>query len=194
MKVPRGDQFLPNISTDELEALLKKETDQKVVNRLSAYVARRNNDSVSAIGISLSMPSSTIYGWLARAEDWLDRLRNTEGIMLADAEGVADNNGSIDDVTHPKQFTNPVQQSSHTNEEQRSLAVLFDGDNISPRAVKDIIDEASRHGYLRIRRVYGDWAKPNMASWKEAANLNAILPVQQFNIGGKNSTDGALII
>ena len=192
MKAPKGDQFLPNISTDELEVLLKKETDQKVVDRLSAYVARRNNNSISAIGKSLSIPSSTIYGWLARAEDWLDRIRNTSGTVPADAEGGAnDDNG---DAVRPEQFTNPVQQPAYVDEKRRSLAMLFDGDNISPKAVKDIIDEASRHGYLRIRRVYGDWANPNMASWKEAANLNAILPIQQFNISGKNSTDGALII
>ena len=192
MKAPKGDQFLPNISTDELEALLKNETDQKIVDRLSAYVARRNNNSISAIGKSLSIPSSTIYGWLARAEDLLDRLRDTGGTEFTDSEGGAnDDNG---DAVRPEQFTNPVQQPAYVDEKRRSLAMLFDGDNISPKAVKDIIDEASRHGYLRIRRVYGDWANPNMASWKDAANLNAILPVQQFNISGKNSTDGALII
>lgn len=81
------------------------------------------------------------------------------------------------------------------DEGSRSLAMLVDGDNISHNQIKTIIDEASRHGKLKIRRVYGDWTKPNLAQWKEAANLNAIRQVQQSNYTkGKNSTDGALII
>ena len=81
------------------------------------------------------------------------------------------------------------------DEESRSLAMLVDGDNISHNTIKAIVDEASRHGNLKIRRVYGDWTKPNLAQWKEAANLNAVLQIQQSNYtSGKNSTDGALII
>ena len=80
-------------------------------------------------------------------------------------------------------------------EESRSLAMLIDGDNISPYQIKTVIDEASIHGKLQIRRVYGDWTKPKMMPWKEAANSNAIRQVQQSNYTtGKNSTDGALII
>ena len=80
-------------------------------------------------------------------------------------------------------------------EESRSLAMLIDGDNISPYQIKTVIDEASIHGKLQIRRVYGDWTKPDLMPWKEAANSNAIRQVQQSNYTtGKNSTDGALII
>ena len=79
--------------------------------------------------------------------------------------------------------------------ESRSLAMLVDGDNISHKTIKAIIDEASRHGNLKIRRVYGDWSNHCLAQWKEAANLNAVLQIQQSNYtSGKNSTDGALII
>lgn len=77
----------------------------------------------------------------------------------------------------------------------RSLAMLVDGDNASHNAIKAIIDEASKHGNLKIRRVYGDWTNQNLAKWKEAANLNAMQLVQQSSYtSGKNSTDGALII
>ncbi len=76
-----------------------------------------------------------------------------------------------------------------------SLAMLVDGDNASHNAIKSIIDEASKHGNLKIRRVYGDWTNQNLAKWKEAANLNAMQLIQQSNYtSGKNSTDGALII
>lgn len=81
------------------------------------------------------------------------------------------------------------------DKESRSLVMLIDGDNISHRTIKGIIDEATTHGNLRIRRVYGDWTKPELAEWKEAANLNAIRQIQQSSYtNGKNSTDGALII
>ena len=79
--------------------------------------------------------------------------------------------------------------------ESLSLAMLVDGDNVAHSAIKAIIDEASKHGNLKIRRVYGDWTKSNLKKWKDVANLNAILQVQQSNYtSGKNSTDGALII
>ena len=43
--------------------------------------------------------------------------------------------------------------------------------------------------------MYGDWTKSNLANWKDVANLNARLQVQQYNYtSGKNFTDGALII
>ena len=42
------------------------------------------------------------------------------------------------------------------DEEPRSLAMLIDGDNIAHSQIKTIIDEASRHGKLKICRVYGD--------------------------------------
>ena len=76
----------------------------------------------------------------------------------------------------------------------RPLAILFDGDNVPHGAAKRIIDEASRYGYLKIRRVYGDWSRTNLDGWRGAASDNAILQVQQAGISGKNSTDGALII
>ena len=76
-----------------------------------------------------------------------------------------------------------------------SLAMLVDGDNASHNAIKSIIDEATKHGNLKIRRVYGDWTNQSLAKWKEAANLNAMHLIQQSSYtSGKNSTDGALII
>lgn len=90
-------------------------------------------------------------------------------------------------------FDGPKQHACMDND--RSLAMLVDGDNASHNAIKAIIDEASKHGNLKIRRVYGDWTNQNLAKWKEAANLNAMQLVQQSSYtSGKNSTDGALII
>ena len=74
MKVPKGDQFLPDVSIDELRELHKKEKNTKAQGRLLAYIARKDGSSVRAIARSLNRSTTTIYDWLARAADGLDRL------------------------------------------------------------------------------------------------------------------------
>ena len=75
------------------------------------------------------------------------------------------------------------------------LAVLIDADNVSPTRIAAVLAEATRFGTAAVKRVYGDWTKPNLASWKAAANEHVIQPIQQFaNTTGKNATDSALII
>ena len=65
MKVPKGDQFLPNVGIDELRALHKKERNTRAREILLAYIARKNGSSVQAIAESMNRAPSTIYGWLA---------------------------------------------------------------------------------------------------------------------------------
>lgn len=75
------------------------------------------------------------------------------------------------------------------------LAVLIDADNISNRYLKCMMEEIARYGNPTIKRIYGDWTRPNLAGWKSLLLDNAISPVQQFSYTtGKNSTDSALII
>ena len=74
MKVPKGDQFLPDVGIGELRTLHKKETNAKARDRLLAYMARKDGGSVQAIGRSLNRATTTVYDWLARAEGGLDRL------------------------------------------------------------------------------------------------------------------------
>jgi uncharacterized LabA/DUF88 family protein len=77
----------------------------------------------------------------------------------------------------------------------RSIALLIDGDNAQPSMIGKIIKEISQYGIVTIRRIYGDWTEPNMASWKNVLQLHAIQPMQQFRIvTAKNSTDNAMII
>ena len=46
-----------------------------------------------------------------------------------------------------------------------------------------------------IKRIYGDWTTPNLASWKGPLLENAITPIQQYSYTtGKNATDSAMII
>ncbi len=80
-------------------------------------------------------------------------------------------------------------------ENKFNIAVLIDGDNAQPSSIKEIIEEALKHGKVTIRRIYGDWTANNMNGWKQVINQYSVSPVQKFEYTtGKNSTDGALII
>jgi uncharacterized LabA/DUF88 family protein len=75
------------------------------------------------------------------------------------------------------------------------LAVLVDADNVPPSKIGAVLTEVARFGTASVKRVYGDWTKPHLSSWKSAANEHVIQPMQQFaNTVGKNATDSALII
>lgn len=77
----------------------------------------------------------------------------------------------------------------------RKIAVLIDADNVSEKYIKNIFDEISNHGIATYKRIYGDWTKPQLASWKTVLLDNSITPIQQYSYTtGKNSTDAALII
>ncbi len=82
----------------------------------------------------------------------------------------------------------------HRNKEF-NIALLIDGDNAQPKLLDNVLEEASKRGVVTIRRIYGDWTKPEMKTWKLYLNTNAIQPFQQFRYTtGKNSTDSSLII
>ena len=75
------------------------------------------------------------------------------------------------------------------------LAVLVDADNVPPTKIGAVLTEVARFGTASVKRVYGDWTKPHLSSWKPVASEHVIQPMQQFaNTVGKNATDSALII
>jgi hypothetical protein len=77
----------------------------------------------------------------------------------------------------------------------RRIALLIDGDNAQPSLIGEILTETGKHGTITIRRIFGDWTKANMNSWKDTLNIHAIQPIQQFRFTtGKNATDSAMII
>ena len=79
--------------------------------------------------------------------------------------------------------------------EDKRFAVLIDADNISNKYAELIFKEASNYGNVKIKRIYGDWSKADLASWRDTLLDYSITPVQQFNYTtGKNSTDSAIII
>ncbi|MCI1964540.1 MAG: NYN domain-containing protein [Oscillospiraceae bacterium] len=78
---------------------------------------------------------------------------------------------------------------------EKRFAVLIDADNVSEKYVKFILDEISNDGVATIKRIYGDWTKTTMGSWKNVLLDNSIMPIQQYGYTtGKNATDSAMII
>jgi uncharacterized LabA/DUF88 family protein len=81
------------------------------------------------------------------------------------------------------------------NVEQKRLAVLIDADNAQHSTIDGLIAEISKYGVASVKRIYGDWTKPNLRGWKDTLLKHAIQPIQQFSYtAGKNATDSAMII
>ena len=78
--------------------------------------------------------------------------------------------------------------------EEPQLAILIDADNTSHNSIDLIMRETARFGTRSARRIYGDWASPQLAPWRARIAEHSLVPVQQFSHGGKNATDSALII
>ena len=78
---------------------------------------------------------------------------------------------------------------------EKKFAVLIDADNVSGKYIKLILDEVSNDGIATYKRIYGDWTKPSLASWKSVLLDYSVVPVQQYSYTtGKNATDSAMII
>ena len=75
------------------------------------------------------------------------------------------------------------------------VALLIDGDNISPDLIVHILAEAGKFGGVTIRRVYGNWASPYMQSWKKVMTHYALQQIHSTQTTtGKNAADIALVI
>lgn len=82
-----------------------------------------------------------------------------------------------------------------SNDLTARLAVLIDADNASPGIVAGLLAEVATYGTAHVKRIYGNWTKPQLGGWKEALLRHSIQPIQQFDYTtGKNATDSAMII
>lgn len=80
-------------------------------------------------------------------------------------------------------------------QQEIQLAVLIDADNIPASCIDELLSEVAILGRASVRRIYGDWTKPQLASWKSILLTYSLQPIQQFAYTtGKNSTDSSLII
>ena len=78
---------------------------------------------------------------------------------------------------------------------EQQYAVLVDAENVSPKYINIIFDEASNYGVTTYRRIYGDWTSTRNNGWKEILLDNSITPIQQYSYThGKNASDSAMII
>ena len=48
----------------------------------------------------------------------------------------------------------------------QNLAVLIDADNIPSSYVKEMMEEIAKYGKPTVKRIYGDWTKPQVTKWK----------------------------
>jgi len=77
----------------------------------------------------------------------------------------------------------------------QNLAVLIDADNIPSAYIKEMMEEIAKYGNPTVKRIYGDWTKPQVIKWKNILLENALNPIQQYGYTtGKNATDSAMII
>lgn len=80
-------------------------------------------------------------------------------------------------------------------ERQYKIALLIDGENVSKKYVKLIMDELNEYGTITHKRVYGDFSNGSVMSWKDNLRDFAMTPVFQFNYTkGKNASDSAMVI
>ena len=80
-------------------------------------------------------------------------------------------------------------------DKDRRFAVLIDADNVSDKYIRLILDELSNDGIITYKRIYGDWTRPALGSWKNVLLDYSITPIQQYGYTtGKNATDSAMII
>ncbi len=75
-------------------------------------------------------------------------------------------------------------------------AVLFiDAENVPSRAAATLIEEATKHGLLLDRRIYGDFSNSSLKPWLDAAALHALTSRQTVaGANGKNGADIAMVI
>ena len=76
-------------------------------------------------------------------------------------------------------------------EDQKRLAFLIDGDNISPQLIPGIMEKVHAYGKPIIRRVYGN----SLKNWETVTRKHAITRRSHPTVpNGKNATDIALVV
>lgn len=61
-----------------------------------------------------------------------------------------------------------------------NLALLLDGDSVSPKIIIGLMAEIANYSTASVRRIYGiygDWTNPSLKSWKTCLLDHSILPM-----------------
>lgn len=84
--------------------------------------------------------------------------------------------------------------NQHPSRQERAwVALLIDGENIPARVTPAMLAEAETRGEVMIRRIYGDWASPQMHAWREMVPLYGMRAMHQ-HLPRKNAVDIALTV
>lgn len=78
---------------------------------------------------------------------------------------------------------------------QRRGVLFIDAENVPSRAAATLVEEATKHGLLLDRRIYGDFSNSSLKPWLDAAALHALTSRQTVaGANGKNGADIAMVI
>ena len=92
-------------------------------------------------------------------------------------------------------YARRCQRMQYGEERQKRLAMLVDGENATPGLLHEALAEASKHGKITARRIYGNWTDPDMNGWQSPAKTLAFMTQhQQAHTTGKNASDMFLVI
>lgn len=81
------------------------------------------------------------------------------------------------------------------DEHLKNIALLIDADNASHAGIDPVLTVLAELGQVNIRRAYGNWAKPALATWNSISHRYGLQPVHQNDLTkGKNATDIAMTI
>jgi NYN domain/OST-HTH/LOTUS domain len=106
-------------------------------------------------------------------------------------------------VTELRQWREIIGESANSKSERKEpmektmlrLAVLIDAENAQLAILGNLLAEIAKIGSASVKRVYGDFTCPALATWREQLLAHSIQPIQQFrNTVHKNASDSALII
>lgn len=79
--------------------------------------------------------------------------------------------------------------------QEKQVAILIDGDNVSPKYAEYIRQEAAAIGRIKIFRLYGSISSPSVRAWYKVMPKHGITPMLQISYAqGKSIADQALTI
>uniref|UniRef100_A0A6C0J4P1 NYN domain-containing protein n=1 Tax=viral metagenome TaxID=1070528 RepID=A0A6C0J4P1_9ZZZZ len=70
--------------------------------------------------------------------------------------------------------------------------LYIDADNVSYKCIEDIFNNIKIEELI-VKKIYGDWSKPELKNWINIVIDYGLEPIQCFRIGKKQSTDIKLI-
>ncbi|KAJ1622520.1 NYN domain-containing protein, partial [Pavlovales sp. CCMP2436] len=93
-------------------------------------------------------------------------------------------------------YSSRAQVTVAANARGQVFAVLVDAENAKYSALSLIMKELATLGAIvTVRRIYGNFSKPNLAPWREVALANSFRPVNAFSfVSGKGTSDAIMII